>query len=79
MRLRSRQPSCKTGSKPRSNSKRQRARLLMRITALLPSVTLKACTRPRKLSAASKALEGSAPNGGVISTVTTGWPEASAC
>ena len=53
--------------------------LAIRITARLPSVTLKACTKPRNASAAASALLGSAPKGGVISAVITGPGPARAC
>ena len=48
MRLRSRHATWSTGSTPASSNNRHTARLLIRITARLPSVTLTACTQPRR-------------------------------
>ena len=78
MRLRSRQASCSTGSMPASSSRRHRARLLIRITARLPSVTFTAWTQPRRDPAAANEREGSPPLGGITSAVRAGCPLARA-
>ena len=53
---------------------RQTARLLIRITARLPSVTLMACTQPRMSSAMASAWLGITARGGITSAVTVTEP-----
>ena len=60
-----------------SKSSLHKARLLILMIALLPSVTLNPCTRSANLMAFERAEVGSPPLGGMISAVIADNPDSS--